>query len=141
MMTDKLAPITYFAYADDLDKQQMKARAPESRPRVTAVLPNYRLAFVGWSRLTRSGFATIRGAQGNKVAGGIYEITDKDLRRLDNLRGYPRDFNRINVTVFTEDGAAVKAITYIKTGQEAENKPSPEYLEIIKKGYRDWGIV
>jgi gamma-glutamylcyclotransferase (GGCT)/AIG2-like uncharacterized protein YtfP len=115
--------------------------APESRPHLTAVLPNYRLAFFGWSRQWKSGLATLRGAHGSKVAGGIYEITEKDLRRLDALEGYPRESNRINITVFTEDGDALKAVTYIKVNQGEETKPSAGYLAVIQKGYRDWGIV
>ena len=140
-MTIKPSPILYFAYAHDLDKKQMKERAPESRPKVTAVLPNYKLIFIGWSRQVRSGIATLRGSHGSKVDGGVYEITEKDLRRLDTLEGYPRESNRINVTVFNEDGEALKAITYIKTTQSEETKPSPEYLMVIQRGYRDWGIV
>jgi gamma-glutamylcyclotransferase len=133
--------ILYFAYAHDLNKKQMRERAPESKPRMTAVLPNYRLVFLGWSRQWKSGTATVRGAHGSRVAGGLYEITEKDLRRLDTLEGYPRESNRVNVTVFTEDGDALKAITYLKTGQAEETKPSPEYLAVIQAGYRDWGIV
>jgi len=140
-MTTKPSPVLYFAYAHDLNKKQMKERAPESRPRVTAILPNFRLVFLGWSRQWKGGLATIRGVHGGKVAGGVYEITDKDLRRLDNLEGCPRESNRINITVFTEDGDALKAVTYIKTGQAEETKPSPEYLAIIQQGYREWGIV
>jgi gamma-glutamylcyclotransferase len=140
-MTSKPAPLLYFAYAHDLNKKQMKERAPESKPRVTATLPNYRLVFLGWSRQWKGGIATIRGTHGGKVAGGVYEITERDLRRLDALEGYPRDSNRINVTVFTEDGDALRAVTYLKTGQSEEAKPSPEYLSVIQAGYRDWGIV
>jgi gamma-glutamylcyclotransferase len=140
-MTTKPAPVLYFAYAHDLDRKQMKERAPDSRPRVTAALPSFRLVFLGWSRQWKGGLATIRGTHGARVAGGVYEISDRDLRHLDNLEGYPRDSNRINVTVFTEDGEALKAVTYIKTGQAEETRPSPEYLAVIQQGYRDWGIV
>ena len=140
-MTSKPAPVLYFAYAHDLNKKQMKERAPESKPRVTATLPNYRLVFLGWSRQWKGGIATIRGTHGGKVAGGVYEISERDLRRLDALEGYPRESNRVNVTVFTEDGDALKAVTYLKTGQSEETKPSPEYLSVIQAGYRDWGIV
>lgn len=75
------------------------------------------------------------------MPGGLYEISDKDQRRLDSLEDFPRSSNRLNVTVFDEDGQAVPAITYIKTGQLEETKPSAEYLSIIKQGYRDWGIT
>lgn len=140
-MTSKPAPVLYFAYAHDLSKKQMKERAPESKPRVTATLPNYRLVFLGWSRQWKGGVATIRGTHGGKVAGGVYEISERDLRRLDALEGYPRDSNRINVTVFTEDGDALNAVTYLKTGRAEETKPSPEYVSVIQAGYREWGIV
>jgi gamma-glutamylcyclotransferase (GGCT)/AIG2-like uncharacterized protein YtfP len=141
MTTKASSAILYFAYGHDLNKKQMKERAPESKPRVTATLPNYRLVFLGWSRQWKGGIATIRGTHGAKVAGGVYEITDRDQRRLDTVEGYPREANRINVTVFTEDGEALKAVTYIKTGQAEETKPSPEYLAVIQAGYREWGIV
>ena len=140
-MTTKPERTLYFAYGSNLNKNQMKERAPESRPRVTATLPNFKLIFLGWSRQWKGGIATIRSSRGDKVAGGIYEITDKDLRRLDSYEGYPRDCNRINVTVFTEDDEAMKVVTYIKTTAGEETKPSPEYIAVIQQGYRDWGIV
>jgi gamma-glutamylcyclotransferase len=140
-MTSKPAPILYFAYSHDLNKNRMKERAPESRPMVTATLPNFRLIFVGWSRQWKGGLATIRSTHGAKVAGGVYEITEKDLRRLDSLEGYPRESNRLKVTVFSEEGDAIKAITYSKTGNTEETKPSKEYLAVIQQSYRDWGIV
>jgi gamma-glutamylcyclotransferase len=134
-------PILYFAYALDLNKKQMKERAPESKPRMTAVLPNYRLVFLGWSRQWKGGIATVRGAHGSRVAGGVYEITEKDQRRLDALEGYPRESSRLSVTVFSEDGDAIRATTYVKTGQLEETRPSAEYLAVIQTGYREWGIV
>jgi hypothetical protein len=42
--------------------------------------------------------------------------------------------------VFNEDDVAVKAITYIKSRQADEGKPSPEYLAIIRQGYKDWEL-
>jgi gamma-glutamylcyclotransferase (GGCT)/AIG2-like uncharacterized protein YtfP len=140
-MTSKPAPILYFAYGPDLSKKQMKERAPESVPKLSATLPHFGLVFMGWSRQWKGGTANIRAARGQKVAGGVYEITDKDLRRLDNFEGYPGQANRINVTVFTEAGEALKVITYIKTTQAEEAKPSAEYVAVIKQGYVDWGIV
>ena len=141
MTTKPATPLLYFAYGLDLNKKEMKGRAPESRPRVTAVLPNYRICFMGWSRQWKGGIATIRGLKGSRVAGGVYEISEKDLRRLDSLEGYPRESTRVNVTVFTEDGDALKVLTYVKAGQAEETKPSPEYLSVIQAGYREWGIV
>ncbi len=131
----------YFAYGSNLNRKQMLERCPESKPRFTATLSNYQLVFVGWSRQWRGGVASIKAFRGGKVLGAVYEVSDRDLRRLDSYEGYPRDTNRLKVTVFDEDGEPVQAITYIKTSQSEETKPSPEYLSVIQQGYRDWGIV
>jgi len=128
----------YFAYASNLSKKQMRERCPDSKPRFTATLPNYKLVFLGWSREWRGGKASIRLSRGEKVLGAIYDISEQCLRQLDK---YESSYDRLKVTVFTETGEAIPAVTYIKTGQTEETKPSPEYLAIIQQGYRDWGIV
>ncbi len=107
----------YFAYASNLDKKQMRERVPESKPMFVATLPNYKLVFAGWTRQWRGGSATIVLSRGDKILGAIYEVSEKDLRRLDSYEDCPRSYNRINVTVFDEDGNAVRAVTYIKAGR------------------------
>lgn len=128
----------YFAYGSNLNQKQMRERCPDSKPRFAATLPNYKLVFLGWSRQWRGGLISIRPFRGEKVIGAVYEISDHDLRRLDK---YESSYNRLNITVFSEDGEAVQAITYIKAGQEEETRPTPEYLSVIQQGYRDWEIV
>ncbi len=130
----------YFAYASNLNKKQMRERAPESQPMFAATLPNYRLVFAGWSRQWRGGSATIMLSRDDKVLGAIYEVSEKDLRRLDSYEDCPRSYNRINVTVFDEDGNAVRTVTYIRAGRLEETQPSKEYLAVIQQGYRDWEL-
>ena len=131
----------YFAYGLNVSKQQMKAKLPDAKPICSAVLPNYKLVFVGWSRTYQGGVAGIRRVQGSKVSGAVYEIPEKDLSRLDKAEGVPADYSRIKVIVFDEDGTSMEAVTYIKTGQSEESKPSKEYAAVIYGGYREWGIV
>ena len=131
----------YFAYGTNLNQRQMLERCPDSQPKFVATLPNYKLVFVGWSRQWRGGVASIRPFRGEKVLGAIYEVSDRDLRRLDSYEGYPRSYNRLNITVFDEGGEPTKAITYIKSGQSEEAQPSKEYLAPIQQGYRDWEII
>lgn len=119
----------------------MLERCPDSEPKFIATLPNYKLVFVGWSRQWRGGVASIRPFRGERVPGAIYEVSDRNLRRLDSYEGYPRSYTRLNVTVFEEGGEPIKAITYIKSGQSDEAQPSKEYLALIQQGYRDWGII
>ncbi len=131
----------YFAYGSNLNKKQMRERCPGSKPMFIATLPNYKLVFVGWSRQWRGGVASIRPFRGEKVLGAIYEVSDRDLRRLYYFYCYPGNYNRLNVTVFDEDNEPVEAITYIKSEQSEETRPSKEYLSLIQQGCRDWGII
>ncbi|MFC2056574.1 gamma-glutamylcyclotransferase family protein [Chloroflexota bacterium] len=128
----------YLAYGSNLNRKQMLERCPDSKPEFIATLPNYKLVFIGWSRYWRGGVASIRPFRGEKVLGAIYEISEQCLKKLDK---YESSYNRLNVTVFNEDGEPIQAITYIKTGQSEEAQPSAEYLSTIQQGYRDWGIV
>ena len=128
----------YFTYASNLSLKQMKERCPESKPIFSATLPHYKLVFLGWSRQWHGGTASIRVMRGEKVRGAVYEVTERCLGQLDK---FETGYNRLKVTVFNEDNVPTEAITYIRTGQIEETKPAPEYLEIIKQGYRDWRLV
>ncbi len=127
----------YFAYGSNLNQKQMKERCPDSKPLFTAVLPNYKLVFVGWSRQWHGGVASIKSYRGERVRGAIYEVTEACLRRLDR---YESGYSRLKVTVFGEDDEPIEAITYIKTGQLEDAAPSKEYLAIIQQGLRDWRL-
>jgi hypothetical protein len=129
--------LNYFAYADNLNKKQMLERCPDSKPRFTAILPNYKLVFAGWSRQWRGGTASIKSFRGDRIRGAIYEVSEGCLRRLDK---YEVGYTRLNVIVFGEDDEPIEAITYIKAGQLEETKPSKEYLAVIQQGYRDWRL-
>ena len=133
--------MNYFAYGSNLNRKQMLERCPDNKPKFIATLHHYKLVFVGWSRQWRGGVASIRPFRGERVLGAIYEVSDRDLRRLDSYEGYPGNANRLNVTVFTENGEPIEAITYIKARQPEETPPSPEYLSIIQQGCRDWGLL
>lgn len=131
----------YFAYASNLNQEQMRERCPDSKPLFRATLPNYKLVFFGWSRRWRGGVASIRHFRGERVLGAVYEITEQCLRQLDSHEGYPRTYDHLKATVFDVDGEPVEVITYIGKGQAEETKPSPEYLAVIRQGYKDWRIV
>lgn len=131
----------YFAYGINLNKKQMAERCPGSKPRFTAELTNYKLIFTGWSRQWRGGIASIKLSARDKVLGAVYEISDIDLAKLDKFEDCPSSYSRLKITVYRDTGESVEAVTYIKSRQPDESKPSPEYLSIIQQGYRDWGLV
>ena len=127
----------YFAYGSNLNKKQMMERCPDSKPVFTAILPNYKLVFAGWSRQWRGGVASIKSFRGDRVRGAIYEVSEQCLRQLDRFES---GYNRFKVTVLGEDSEPIEAITYIKAGQLEETPPSKEYLAVIQQGLRDWRL-
>ena len=128
----------YFAYGSNLNKTQMLERCPDSKAELIVTLPNYKLVFAGWSRKWRGGVATIKRLNGGKVPGALYQVSELCLQRLDR---FEEGYSRMKVTVFSEDGEALEAVTYVKSGQLEETPPSKEYVSIIQQGYGDWGIV
>jgi gamma-glutamylcyclotransferase len=128
----------YFAYASNLNKKQMQERCPDSKPLYKATLPNYKLVFSDWSRQLKGGKANIVLFRGEKVPGAVYEVSLQCMNRLDK---YETPYSRTKIKVFDEDGDSVEAITYIKSGQSQEARPSQEYLSVIHQGYKDWGII
>jgi len=130
----------YFAFGTNLIKKQMAERCPDSKPRFSAVLPNYKLIFTGWSRQWKGGTASVKPFKGEKVKGAVYEISESDLRKLDKFQDYPVTYNRFNVIVWTDDGDPAQAVTYIKNEQSPETQPSLELLAAIRQGYREWEI-
>jgi gamma-glutamylcyclotransferase (GGCT)/AIG2-like uncharacterized protein YtfP len=118
----------------------MAERAPDSKPKFIATLPNFKLTFTGRSG-RQGGVVSIKPHRGEKVMGAVYEISERDLKRLDRYEDYPIVYDRRKVTVWTETNEPVEAITYIKNDQSREASPSPEYIATIKQGYKDWDLV
>jgi len=132
--------MNYFAYAENLSKKVMSEKCPDSKPRYTAVLPNYTLIFVGYSRHWKGGIASIKPFKGKKVEGAVYDITEEQFKKLDRHEDYGFTYDHLKVTAWTDSDEPVEAITYIKKEQSPETPPSTEYLAVIRQGYKDWGI-
>jgi len=130
----------YFAYASNLSHKHMLERCPDCKPKFTATLHNYKLIFIGWTRKWHGGVATIRASRGSRVIGGVYEISERCLRSLDEQEGFPTVYDRIKVKVTTKDSDLVEVVTYIKREQSEESGPSKEYLAVISQGYKDWQL-
>ena len=73
----------------------MRQRCPDAKPKFSAVLPNYKLVFTGWSREWHGGKATIQPFKGAKVKGAVYEISEMDLKKLDRFEGYPGTYTHL----------------------------------------------
>lgn len=125
----------YFAFGSNLEPEQMRRRAPDSRACCRVRLCGHRLAFRGFSASWRGAVATIEKKKGESVPGMLYTISDEDLARLDAAEGHPTYYRRTVLTVVAEDGRRFDAYAYVL----ADARPSPPslaYAAAILRGYR-----
>ncbi len=110
MISKETPGLFYFAYDLHLDRGRMAACCPTAKPRFSASLPNFQLIFAGWSREWHGPVATIKRAGREKVLGGVYEIGETDLAKLDREHGFPAASDRIKVTVFKDTEKRLKRL-------------------------------
>src|ERR671936_3031348 len=107
----------FFFYADNLKPTQLRRRAPEHRVLTNAYLPDHTIAFSRWSSQWRCGLASVSPSAGERVWGVVAEITDEDLKLLDEFEGeVPAGaFRHLPVTVVTEAGEKILVTTHVAT--------------------------
>ncbi|MEW6245909.1 MAG: gamma-glutamylcyclotransferase family protein [Nitrospirota bacterium] len=130
-----------FVYADNLNPTQLKRRAPEHQFLFKAYLPDHTIQFCRWSSQWRCGLASAVPSPGEKVWGIVVEITDEDLKLMDEFEGDvpPGAFRHLPVTVITEEGEKVLVTTHAAT-PIGKFKPKEHYLEWVLKGLKHWKL-
>ncbi len=132
----------YFAYGSNLDLAQMTCRCAEPRVLGRATLPGYRLAFAGMSVTWEGmGVATVLPAEGGRVDGVLYALTEGDVKRLDAWKGCPIAYDRHFVRVRDEDGRERQAFIYSRlSGVIRANPPADRYLRVLRRAYHQLGF-
>lgn len=143
----------YFAYGSNMSHEQMSKRCPDSKFLERAQLENYRLIYDGQSNRWGGAPGNIIESDGDTIWGGLYEISDKDLERLDKCENcnsieskngtcsqcgedlYAREKMKFK----GDDGGEVEALVYFRTGKE-EGEPSERYLDTVIRGAHDCGL-
>lgn len=103
-------------------------------------LPDYELEFSVYSPTRRGGVLNVTPVIGHAVAGKLYEIDDWSL--LDKKEGAPNFYKKIPIKVISESGQIIPAQTYVvnEIMRDGFQRPNPEYVSIIAKGYSDFEI-
>ncbi len=138
-MTTRLFPskppmTLYFAYGSNMDPGQMKQRCPKSIQVGPALLPDYRLAFAGYSSARGGGVATVLFNRKHTTPGIVWMMTAIDMAALDRFEGVPHQYRRTLVEVRLGEQNAL-AMTYKLKNNDA-NAPRRPYLERIQNIYR-----
>lgn len=132
-MEQELHPRFYFGYGSNLDMGAMKRRCPGSSPVCAATLPDYRLTF--------SGVLTIEhNHPGEHVVGGLFTVTNSDIASLDAYEGFPHLYIK-RYTHAQVQGKREEVFYYVMPEGEFQlSPPSQFYYDIVKQGYRDFGL-
>ena len=129
----------YFAYGSNINLDQMERRCPNAQVVGPVVLENYKLLFRSNTR--NAGVATIRPNKGRKVHGLLWKITPECEKSLDIYEGYPRLYEKEDMTVRDSSGQEFTVMAYVMTDMCKEPAiPSDHYYRGIETGYRQNGL-
>ncbi len=116
----------------------MRRRCPRSLPVRPARLSGHRLRIALPQNSPKGpGWATVTPAPGAYVPGALYHLHEDDLAALDEYEGYPGLYLREEVTIETAGGPE-GAMIYRMREPLRPARPTPEYEETLRRGYRDF---
>ena len=128
-----MGTITYFAYGSNMSCKRLKKRIRSAKSKGRGVLRCHRLAFHKVSCKDGSGKCDIPSAtESDVVWGRLYHIDDRDKERLDRYEGVGYGYEKKCVTVESESGETVRAITYY-VKDDTYKKPSLKPYTWYKK--------
>lgn len=147
----------YFAYGSNLNSRAVAEwcrhhgyRAPTMKSGRPAVLDNYRLSFPVYSDYWGGGVADIVYDPGKYVAGALLDLTEADLKVLDEKIGRKLDnagreiglYKRIEVKVAPLGrGEPVMAMTYQGVSAERYHiPPTQHYMDLVVQGAYSYGL-
>lgn len=135
--------VWYFAFGSNLHASTFLERR-KMRPTETRVgcLRGYRLRFnLDGRPLGKAAPANIEPDVTAEVWGVLYQITRRELVRLDSTEGVPGGRYR-HLWADTEDsnGRSVHAITYMAPGNPVDGNPSLRYITLLREGARMHGL-
>lgn len=111
----------------------MKKRCASSTPIEAGCLRGRRLEFTAYSSHWRGGVADVVPEQAAEVWGVVYEISNEDLKRLDEYEGEGSCYKRFQTTIEASSGIVADVWVYEVIDRGGPFRPSREYLRIMKE--------
>lgn len=139
----------YFAYASNMDWDQMRKRCPSSRFKCIASLKDYQLAFTRYSKTRKYGVADVVPYSGHDIWGVVYQIDETDIASLDQGEGYqpsrPSEANayvREERYVYAEGNDDKPLLVSLYVANKENNPPLPDaaYKKLIVEGAKYWHL-
>jgi len=122
-----------FCYGSN-NQDQLTVRCRERIPPLEpAFLLDHKRVFRGWSERWQGGVASLLRSPGSIVYGGIAEVPDACMERLDGYEGVNvGKYVRKTITVLNVDEEPIECQVYVSTSKDF-NAPSEDYLEAVVK--------
>ena len=117
----------YFAYGSNLNLFQMKRRCKDSVFLKKINLTNFKLTFRSKYRA-----ADIEFKKRSIVPGALFEISKSDERKLDTYEDFPILYKKHYFFYYKK-----KVMTYTMAKKTPFTYPTENYLNIVKRGYKD----
>ena len=136
-----MGTITYFAYGSNMSCKRLQKRVKSAKPKGRGVLRCHRLEFHKVSRKDGSGKCDIVPSNESDVVWGrLYHIDDRDKGRLDRYEGVGYGYEKKCVTVESESGEPVRAMTYYVKDDTYKNprlRPYTWYKQHVLVGAKE----
>lgn len=124
--------MVYLAYGSNVNPDVMKNRCPDSKYLGKGVILNHKLSFNGDKF---NSYLTIEKKQQSTVPVAIYELSNKDVKKLDIYEGYPRLYSKGIIRFVSENKEIDHGLVYIMNDFK-KGMPTVEYLNDVIEGYK-----
>lgn len=136
----------YFAYGSNMNHKHMMRMCGDGKLRFLgkAYLEGYCFVYSRCFERSDITYANIVESENGVVWGGLYEIGEGCLERLDYYEGYPTLYDRkkVKVVLVDENGSEREymAWVYYLVNPQGEGIPLEEYERMIIQGAKDCGL-
>jgi len=131
----------HFAYGSNLSSRFLQGHCPSVRFIMKAYLPNYRVAFPFYSKRRKGGISSIIEDPGKLVRGVIYEISEEEMMKLDEIESVPQGlYTRQTFIVLGEDGDLHRADLYRVVEPTGPFTPARSYVELMVEGAEEHNL-
>lgn len=133
----------YFGYGSNLSVVSLRAKGVDPLTSEPAVLPGWRLAFdIPDFFAIEGGTGNIQPSDDDAVHGVLHGCRSRHLAVLDQLEAVGSRYRRVETTVLTYAGRAVRAYVYLglESVLDPTLRPSERYRNILVKGAVDMNL-
>lgn len=123
----------YISFGSNLCKRRMRMRCPTARPVGKFLLTSARLTF--------RGVADLEYIPGEVTPCGLWSINQADEKALDRYEGVGLGrYMKSEDIKIDYAGRERTALIYLMNDSEEVYPPSQHYVDLIRKGYKDFGL-